>query len=185
MLAMKHVMASEGYAGASMAAVAKQAGLKQGLLHYHCTSKQEMLLALGAHLTQVVEQRYAARLKTADTPIAALEAWLAAHLQTGEDQDLTAVRCWVVLGAEALSQPEVATLYRALLRARRTQLTALVKAAFGETRPHKARVDVVVTSLLACVEGLFRLGVTAPETVQEGSAVAVATTTLHALLQGR
>lgn len=181
--AMMTVMAQQGYAGASMAQVARAAGLRQGLLHYHFASKQEMLLEVGARLTRIVEERYAARVVGARDAAERLEAWLAAHLEVGEDQDLTAVRCWVVLGAEALSQPEVAALYTSLLKTRRTQLRALVVEALGS--PARARVDAVVTALLACVEGLFRLGVTAPQLVERGSALQVAKLTLDGLLHGK
>src|SRR5688500_8924196 len=44
--AFAHVLSEHGYAGATIAAVASEAGVAPGLVHHHFESKEEMLLSL-------------------------------------------------------------------------------------------------------------------------------------------
>jgi TetR/AcrR family transcriptional repressor of bet genes len=177
--AMMRVMARRGYALATTAEVAREAGLRQGLIHYHFETKEEILLEVGRRMEALLEARFGVRAALATTPRARLEAFLQAHLDTGEDADLTAVRCWVAMGAEALHGGDVALLYAGIVQRRRETLQALVAAALGnETQ----RAADVVTALLACVQGLFELGLTVPDVLVSGSASRVATMTARALL---
>lgn len=48
--AMLRVMARRGYARASIAAIAEEAGLTAGLVHYHFRNKQAILLLSLIHI---------------------------------------------------------------------------------------------------------------------------------------
>ena len=58
---LAEVMAQRGYAGASVAAIAAQAGLSTGLVHYHFKHKRAILLALVASLAEQILARFEAR----------------------------------------------------------------------------------------------------------------------------
>ena len=60
-----NVIAEGGYEGATIASIAKSAGLGSGLVHYHFANKQAILLALVERIVGLIEARYAHRLGAA------------------------------------------------------------------------------------------------------------------------
>src|SRR6185295_6476903 len=98
-------MAKRGYEHATIAAIAKQAGLASGLIHYHFADKQEILVVLVERLVAGLETRVALRLRTAGPSARSrLHALVDAHVGLGEDADANAVAAWVVVAAEAIRQ---------------------------------------------------------------------------------
>src|SRR5262249_4846750 len=57
--AFERVLATHGYAGATIAAVAAEAGIAAGLVHHHFESKEELLAALLRQLTLRFRERVA------------------------------------------------------------------------------------------------------------------------------
>src|SRR5690349_17707233 len=104
-------MSREGYANATIAAIAKEAGLAPGLIHYHFEDKPSILVALVAKLAALLDARTARLAAVAGTPRARLHALVEAHVGLGDDADPSAVAAWVVIAAEAVSRPEVRALY--------------------------------------------------------------------------
>src|SRR5215210_642453 len=88
--AFRMVMAERGYTGATIAEVARTAGMRQGLVHYHFESKLAILLALLDELAKGIEARVAARF-SGRSPHDALKAFIDAHVATGDDADPSAV----------------------------------------------------------------------------------------------
>lgn len=166
--AMLRVMARQGYAKASIAAVAREAGLAPGLLHYHFRTKEEILLALIERLAKSVEARFEA--KRPRTARGAVHAWIDAHLAQDERAEPAAVACWVALGNEALYAPDVRAAYVRVIERDRALLEDLVRDALAAegARPQDARR--ITAGLLAAVEGAYRLAVLAPDTIPGGSA---------------
>ena len=101
------VMARQGYERASVAAIAAEAHLVPGLVHYHFESKLEILLALVEVLHARLRERTARLLAGVDPedPHARLAAFLDAHVATGTGADPQAVACWVAIAAEAVREP--------------------------------------------------------------------------------
>jgi TetR/AcrR family transcriptional regulator, transcriptional repressor of bet genes len=169
---LRVVMAERGYDGASIAAIARQAGLASGLVHYHFGSKEEILLALVEHLSSGLHERLDQRLTSADTPWARLDAWIDAHLALGADSDPDAVACWVAIGAEAVRRTEVRHAYEAAVTADLDQGESLVAAILtdqlGPESTGSARL--LATGLLAAIEGSYRLAAGAPSAVPVGFA---------------
>ncbi len=177
--ALGRVMAKTGYERATIAAIAREAGLSPGLVHYHFRAKQEILLALVARLAGEVEAR--AEAACGSTPRERLLAWLDAHVGLGPGADPDAVACWVEIGAEALHQPEVAEVWRQVVAARLDDLTSRVRevrVAEGGCGPDDARD--VAAALLAGIEGAWRLGSGAPDAMPRG----FASRGLRAMLEG-
>ncbi len=168
--AMLRVMARQGYAGASVAAVAREAGLTPGLLHYHFGSKQQILLALIERLDGSVQARFERRAARARSARARVDAWVDAHLAHDADAEPAAVACWVALGNEALSQPEVRASYERVVRADRERLEVLVREALREEGKRTSEARRISAGLLAAVEGAFRLAILAPDAIPQGSA---------------
>lgn len=161
------VMAERGYEGASVAAIAKAAGLSPGLVHYHFKDKQEILLTLAEQLAARVHERVASRLarvKGGDAR-ARVDAFLDAFLATGADADPASVASWVTISAEAIRQPEVRTIYEKVVRTDLEHLEELVGAVTG-----KRRARAVAAGLFAAIQGYFVLAASAPGLVPPGSA---------------
>jgi TetR/AcrR family transcriptional repressor of bet genes len=158
------VMAETGYQKASIQRIAKAAGLSPGLVHYHFGSKREVLLGLVERLEATLRVRYEAR--APDTP--ALPAFLAAHLDTGNDADPRAVRAWVALSSEALRDPEVRAVYQDAVRRRRDLLVELL----AQARPQAPvlQVEAFAGLVLAGLEGALVTGTLAPEVIPPGTA---------------
>lgn len=180
------VLRERGYERASIAHIARAAGLTPGLVHYHFPSKQAVLLAVGEALDARFSARYERRLARAgDGPRAALHAFVDAHLALGDDASPVHVASWVALGAEASWQPEVGALYREKLEARRLLLRGLLLRALRAEGRSAARLDALAATVLACIEGFFQLATAAPGTVPEGSAARSARAMLDGLLDCR
>ncbi|MFP6687609.1 MAG: TetR family transcriptional regulator, partial [Polyangiaceae bacterium] len=122
------VMAERGYEGATIVAIAKAAGLRSGLVHYHFETKRAILVALVERLVETVEQRFRSRLQGVDgTPRERLDAWIDAHLALGPDADPDAVAAWIFIGGEAIRQADVREIYQRAMRSRISGAQQLVR----------------------------------------------------------
>ena len=157
---LARVMAQRGYAGASVAAIAAEAQLATGLVHYHFARKQDILLALVADLAAQILRRFEAhRAEAAEPLVAAVDALL------GTDAgDPVAAACWAWIGAEAHGLPEVGAAYSAAL----AQVHDGLKAAFVEAGA--ADPTLAARALLLAIEGAWRVGHGAPSLLPAGSA---------------
>ncbi|MDC0709412.1 TetR family transcriptional regulator C-terminal domain-containing protein [Stigmatella sp. ncwal1] len=161
------VMSERGYERASVAEIAKAAGLSPGLVHYHFHDKQEILLSLVEQLARGVRERVAAGLARVegDNPRARVDAFLDAYLATGEDANPAAVASWVTISAEAIRQPEVRAIYESVVRADLQHLEDLVDALTG-----RRRAQAIAAGLFAAIQGYFVLAASVPGVVPPGSA---------------
>ncbi|MEM6289968.1 MAG: TetR family transcriptional regulator [Myxococcota bacterium] len=162
------VMSTRGFDGASVQAIAKQAGLSAGLLHHHFGSKAAVLEALLHTLEDRVQARAEALAARKRGAWGRLEAWVDAHLATGADADPHAVGAWVWIGAEALKGGKVRALFGDVMQRRHDALRGLLEAAAKE---RGARVDAeqLATTVLATVEGYYGLAASS-DVVPGGSA---------------
>lgn len=162
------VMARKGYEGATVSEIARAAGLRPGLVHYHFETKEEILLELFERLRRTVEVRYERR-RDRGNP---LRAFLDAHLERGRDADPAALACWVAVGAEALRRPALGRLYRRAVEERLGRLENLVRGALRARGRAARRAREIAAALLAAIEGAFHLGSAAPRTIPPGTAAA-------------
>lgn len=100
-------MAEGGYARASTRSIAERAGLASGLVHYHFSSKEAILLALLEQLIASADARFEAGSQGARLPRAILVAFVSARLGLGGEPEAQQVGLWVNLIAEAMGMPEV------------------------------------------------------------------------------
>ncbi|WP_140794459.1 TetR family transcriptional regulator [Myxococcus xanthus] len=161
------VMSERGYERASVGEIAKAAGLSPGLVHYHFSGKQEILLSLVEQLAAQARQRVATRLERVKGPDARarVDAFVEAFLATGDDAAPAAVASWVTISAEAIRQPEVRAIYEQVVRADLEHLTSLVAAMVG-----RRKAPALAAGLFAAVQGYFVLAASVPGLVPAGSA---------------
>lgn len=169
--AFAQVMAARGYGGATIAEIARAAGVPQGLVHYHFRDKEEMLLILVSRFSQIVSDRFQARLDSSDkTPQGALFAYIDAHVDLGPDADLNAVAAWAAVGAEAIHQPAVAAIYRQVILERIAQLRRLFARSLRAQGLPMRGIREMAASVAAAIEGAFQIASAAPGLLPRGSA---------------
>lgn len=143
-------MADHGYAGATVAAVAQQAGLSQGLVHHHFESKADLLRGLVHSLVTGFRQRIAAYQPTHGDP---LLAYADAALLLDERADSIAAKCWVGVFAEAVRDP---TLFAQMRRMVDSEVGAIVERSRYRLSERDAG------AVLAFIIGALVLGAFAP-----------------------
>jgi TetR/AcrR family transcriptional repressor of bet genes len=163
--ALIRVMAAHGQAGATIAAIAVEAGVAPGLVHHYFTDKQDLyaaaLDALLARFRQRVTQRNSGR--------GALNDYADAALALDESSDIVAARAWVGLFAEALSDK---ALFQKLRRMLASEVAAIQRRS-GDTLSTRD-----ASAVLSFVVGALVFGAFAPRT-----AAGFAAPTLHKLLE--
>ncbi|MCK8497439.1 TetR/AcrR family transcriptional regulator [Myxococcus fulvus] len=161
------VMSERGYERASVNEIAKAAGLSPGLVHYHFSDKQEILLVLVDQLAARGRARVAAKLAklAPEDSRGRVDAFVDAFLSLGPDADASAVAGWVTISAEAIRQPEVRAAYEQVVRADLEQLESLVAASVG-----KRKARALAAGLFAAMQGYFVLSASAPGLVPAGTA---------------
>jgi TetR/AcrR family transcriptional repressor of bet genes len=148
--AFARVLAQQGYAGATINAVAAEAGVAPGLVHHHFKDKADLLESLLEGLIFRFRERTGAR----ETGEDALEAWLGAALELDDRSDVLAARCWVGVLAEAVRQPGLGAQVRRLVE---TEIEGIQRRSGGRLTPKEAG------AILAFVLGSLVLGAFAPK----------------------
>jgi len=179
---MLAVMTHGGYEGATIQAIGKAAGLSPGLVHYHFKTKQEVLVALIAALTDGLELRYRARCGDSVEPRVRLDAFIDAHVALGRDADPRAVAAWNVVGAEALRQSEVRALYRQALARNLAEMRALVRACLLAQRKVTREAGHIAAALVSAIEGAYRMASVQPHKLPKGYAAPMLRRTAHSLI---
>lgn len=168
------VMASHGYDGASIALVARRAGLAPGLVHYHFASKREILLAA----VQTIAARHAAALDAAlagaGDPVAELRAFVDVHLGLGAHAAPAALACWVAATAEALRDRRVRGAVESVLAGLAARAAAIVGRGRATGAFTCVDVDAAAAALVALIHGYFTLAATARAVIPSGTAAGCA-----------
>ncbi len=151
---LARVMAQRGYAKATIQEIAREAGLSPGLVHYHFKTKQEILIGLIGVLAHVVRTR---RHSNVVDPTQRLHAAIEAMVGTSIGVDSQMVACWVVIGAEAVRQPEVRELYESLMCEAAAEFEAMFREAMRKEGRRDSNARVAAIAVIAAIEGFFRL----------------------------
>jgi TetR/AcrR family transcriptional repressor of bet genes len=169
--AFGRVLAAQGYQGATIAAIGREAKLAPGLVHYHFESKREVLLALVAAVVDTLRRRADERLAQAGTdPRKQLDAVIDAHLEADSSSEPGVVRAWAAIGAEALGDAWVREQYAQALSAAQTQLEEKVRRCLKAERRSTSGAQKIAAALLSAIEGAYRIGAAAPELLPPGFA---------------
>jgi TetR/AcrR family transcriptional repressor of bet genes len=183
--AFLEVMARDGYEGATIARIAKAAGISPGSVHYHFDDKREILVAAVQRLAAGIERRVDERLgERTDGPRKRLEAMLEAYVALGPGADASSVAAWVVIGAEAVREREVRALYTTAVRHVYRELRRLVGEALEADGRKTRNAGPIAAGLIAMIEGSYRIDVNAPGLLPTGFAAPMLRRTLNHLLDG-
>lgn len=175
------VMATSGYAGATIPLIAQAAGITPGLVHYHFDSKQSILIELVKHLMTLVNERFTRACKSHDAA-SRLDAYIDAHLSRGKGANPQAVACWINIGAEAVNQPEVRLIYQ---QATQQQLGVLEDICYQVLRRagrNTAKKREIALGIIAAIEGSYRLLISAHELIPRGFAAMTVKDMAHGLI---
>ena len=172
--ALLAVMAEHGYEKATIQVIAKTAGLAPGLLHYHFNSKAEILLELVKSLAELSRRRFDEFAKLASTPEDRLHAYINARLGMGQGANPKAVAAWVVIGAEAVRQPEVRAVYQKAVKAELALLRGLLSEYLKHRQKPMRNTQRLAASILAMMEGAFQLASAAGDVMPKGYAAETA-----------
>ena len=181
--ALARVMARTGYDGASVSAIAAEAGIAPGAVHYHFTSKGEILTDLVDRLVATAHARVAARTERAPDARARLTAILDGLLAVGDGADPEAVALWALIGAEAIRNEEVRRLYGDWTATARDAIREAFSAARREDGRPATGASAAAAALIALVEGYYAVAAGAPGVIPGGSAATQARTVALALLE--
>ena len=148
--AFARVLADHGYAGATVAAVATEAEVAPGLIHYHFADKEDLLVSLLRDLVG----RFRVRVREREDEPDPLLAYVDGALRLDERADITAARCWVGLFAEAIRNPTLFKRMRTLIDA---EITTIQGRSGHQLDAHQAG------AVLAFIIGALVLGAFAPK----------------------
>ena len=152
--AFVRVLASHGQAGASISAVAAEAGVAPGLVHHHFTDKQDLYAAVIDVLLADFRRRTDAI--RAGEGSSASDAYADGALGLGANADVIAARAWVGVFAEALSDP---VLFQKLRRLIDGEVALIERNAGGTLRTGDA------SAVLSFILGALVFGAFAPRKV--------------------
>src|ERR1700761_2144467 len=167
-------IATQGYAGATVQAIAAASGLAPGLIHYHFHDKREILVALVDQLASYASRRFESRAASATTAQGRLRAYIDARLAYGEDANPDAVAAWVMIGAEAVRDPDVREIYQRAVSQEIALIRKLLRAQLVDSGKRVRKLDAFAAGLLAFVEGVFVLASNARTLVPTGFAADMA-----------
>jgi TetR/AcrR family transcriptional regulator, transcriptional repressor of bet genes len=155
--AMLPVIARHGYEKATIQAIAREAGMTPGLIHYHFKSKQEILVALVEAIVDYARVRYEGEGSASAGPMDRLQAYVRARLGLGAGAAPDMVAAWVMIGAEAVRQAEVRALYEKAIAQELALLTELLSACLAEKGRATGIAATLAAGLVAMMEGAFQL----------------------------
>ena len=178
------VIATTGYAGATIQMIAAASGLAPGLIHYHFRDKREILVALVESLAGYARERYERRAELATTPQQRLQAYIDARLALGEDAKPDAVAAWVRIGEQAVRDADVREVYQQAVAGELVLIRSLLRACLQNAGKRARKVDHLAAGLLAFVEGVFVLATNARSLLPKGFAADMATTWIGRYISG-
>jgi len=144
------VLADHGFAGATIAAVASEAGIAPGLIHHHFENKRELLEAL---LTDLIA-RFRRRVRDYEQGDDRLLAYIDGALKLDDRADVAAARSWVGIFAEAIRNP---SLFRQVRRLIDAEIESIGERSKGRLSEQEAG------AILAFIVGALVVGAFAPK----------------------
>ena len=155
--AYARVLSEHGQTGATIAAIAAEAGVATGLVHHHFAGKHDLQSALLDALAGKFRAQMALDSGTVaanDAETATLAAYTEATLGLGPKSDLVAARAWVALFAEAQSD---AILFQKVRRLLDVEVDTIVRRSRGALETADA------CAVLSFVMGALVFGAFAPK----------------------
>lgn len=182
--ALLAAIGEHGYEKATIQVIARHAGLASGLIHYHFGNKREILVELMKTMSRFAADRYALLALDARTPPQKLRAYLYSRLGKGDGANPEAVSAWVMIGAEAVRQPEVRELFSAIIAEEIALARQLIADCLAAQGRRTRRAGELAVALLAFMEGAFQLSSAARDVMPVGYAAAMAEQMIERFIAG-
>ncbi len=150
--ALVRTLGTHGRAGATIAAVAGEAGIAPGLVHHYFSGKQDLYeAAMRALLAE-----FRRRIESVEVAVGAdpLEAYITAALSLDERSDVAAARAWVGIFAESLGDPALFARVRRMMDG---------EVAYVEARARGKLSTQDASAVVAFVVGALVFGAFAPK----------------------
>lgn len=171
--AMLPVLARNGYGKATVVEIARQAGLTPGLIHYHFANKRDILVSLVHSMVEVANARLDAQTNGL-TAMERLKAHIDSRLALGQGANADMAAAWVMIGAEAVREPEVRAVYQEAVATELATLQALLCECLADAGRAPQAAPRIAAALVAMMEGAFQLASAAPEAMPKGYAAEAA-----------
>jgi TetR/AcrR family transcriptional repressor of bet genes len=165
------VMAKHGYDGASIADIARKAGLAPGLVHYHFDSKLEILIEAVRKIAAEHEAALDTALADIVDPRRALTTLIDVHLGLGAHANPTALACWVLVIGESLRDKRVRAEVELVLARLVTRISEILHEGVT-ANVFDCDVDAAAAAIIATIQGYFALAATSRALIPPGSAAA-------------
>lgn len=166
---LMRAIAKRGYRGAPVTAIAREAGLTPGLVHYYFESKQAILIALLGAIHETVLERFEARLgRAGDDPWARLFALTDALLEEDDSEEAdAAAACWVSIAAEAAHDPAVQDAWCSQLELLIERLAALLRDVLRVEGRSTRGARSMAAAVAAAVQGIHQMDAAAPSLTRD------------------
>jgi len=144
------VVAREGFAGATMRSVAKEAGVSTGMLNHYFANREEMLTQALVYVCERSQKRYEKAIEEVPPGVVRLESLLDSVLAEDEES-IETWRVWINASGEAVRVPSL----RRTIEERlgdwfalvERALEGLVDVAAPQRVPWTWRIDALLTGL--------------------------------------
>ncbi|WP_029937501.1 TetR family transcriptional regulator C-terminal domain-containing protein [Sphingomonas sp. UNC305MFCol5.2] len=177
--ATARVLARDGAAGASVRAIALEAGVSPGLVAHHFGGVHALIAATYGHIGEQVSAALDAAVADAgEDPRARLSAYVAASFAP-PIADRALLATWTAFWGLVIARGDVAALHDAQYAHYRTELEALL-AACGLVAPATRRAAIAITAL---VDGLWLELCLSPTVLDAVEARAITEAQIAALLR--
>lgn len=154
--AFERALSIHGLGGATITAVAEEAGCAPGLIHHHFEDREDLV----SELVRSLMGRFRSELPEGGGPRDFLEAYVDRALALRPAAGRTAAKAWVGVFAEAVRSERVGAV---LQRALRKELSLLARR-FREAGLSESDAEARAAGLLAGIAGCLVLGALMPKT---------------------
>ena len=145
--AFENVLAHHGLGGATMAAVAEEAGCAPGLIHHHFEDREDLV----TELLKTLIGRFRSQLSPQDEPDVFLSTYVDAALSLRPTAGKIAARAWVGVLAEAIHSKRVARLLRSILTTELERLQRQFVRSGSSRLDAERKAAGMVASILGCL----------------------------------
>jgi len=145
----------EGFEAASLARIAKRAGLTAGIVSHYFRDKAELLEATMRHIARVMSAEQATRLAEAKTPMERVVSVIDVNLGPGQfNAETTSV--WLSFWGRVNHVPQLARIQRVISHRLMSNLSAGVKQLVPENCPDRdAEIRRIVLGVSVMIDGLW------------------------------
>ena len=171
------VLSTQGYDNTSIKDIAEQAGVAQGLVHYHYKSKQQLVLAVLEFVCQKVELGV-------EGEAGALEAFAQTKAMLKEKDSREANSLYIQLIGVGLTEPVIGDGVRTFVRRERTHIEDIARQVLAEREQAATQAHGIAAVVWSAILGIMVQSLVDPEFDTDEAVDALAAMSLSAVYPG-